>query len=596
MARVDNKKTGDAAVGVVKSAFQNVKNILPFLETNDNGICTDGYLEVYSSSEELTKETLRGTISVQVKGTTSKQDSDRPKRKVDIADLERFRDVFHGALYFVVYFDGNLHTRGVYYKQYLPFDVEKTLMRKSKPDQKTITDRFSPLPIGSKELDRLCLEFLQNMEKQASAITVGIKTPEEWDKQGLRFEKLNVTKTFVADEMPFSLKAFENGAYLYGVSEWGESYVFDKLENISRISGVRQMAIDIGDYSCESIVEIGEDEDEGWFVTIGGITMRPGVGAKGRIVYTSTGDFRARFRDAQIMKGLVGGNVLTIEGLPQCREAMLNEGFPEILSIHLRDFGKYSNLLDELRIKPSWDPKDLTDSDLWQLDRLHAAIIEHEPIELPQTDEGTGILDVNIANTVVKTIVRRRDDGLYDVFDPFSESMAYSFAVTNDKDERIVDIHPLFVFSSEDFRRMANMDSERFAQILEKCPVTCKSAGLANDKLLEMLSAYDAGAVCADDLLSCCLVLAEALYSLSSSSISTINLAQVKLRLNKVFDRSQIEKISLTTNDMREKCAAHIVLGNTSLAESCFGMLSKDEREDFESWPISNMLGQDNNA
>ena len=137
---------------------------------------------------------------------------------------------------------------------------------------------------------------------------------------------------------------------------------------------------------------------------------------------------------------------------------------------------------------------------------------------------------------------------------------------------------------------------ERFAQILEKCPVTCKSAGLANDKLLEMLSAYDAGAVCADDLLSCCLVLAEALYSLSSSSISTINLAQVKLRLNKVFDRSQIEKISLTTNDMREKCAAHIVLGNTSLAESCFGMLSKDEREDFESWPISNMLGQDNNA
>lgn len=87
MARVDNKKTGDAAVGVVKSAFQNAKNILPFLETNDNGICTDGYLEVYSSSEELTKETLRGTISVQVKGTTSKPDSGRPKRRVDIANL-----------------------------------------------------------------------------------------------------------------------------------------------------------------------------------------------------------------------------------------------------------------------------------------------------------------------------------------------------------------------------------------------------------------------------------------------------------------------------------------------------------------------------
>lgn len=594
MARVDNKKTGDAAVGVVKSAFQNAKNILPFLETNDNGICTDGYLEVYSSSEELTKETLRGTISVQVKGTTSKPDSGRPKRRVDIADLERFRDVFHGALYFVVYFDGNLDTRGIYYKQYLPYDVEKTLTRKGRPDQKTITERFSPLPTGPKELDRLCREFLQNMEKQASVITVGVKTPEEWGKQGLRFEKLNATKTLVADEMPFSLKAFKNGAYLYGVSEWGESYVFDKLEYISRISGARQMHIDIGDFSCDPIVEIGEDEDEGQFVTIGGITLYLGEGTKGRIVYTSTGDFRARFRDAQIMKGFVGGNVLMIEGLPQCRDAMLNEGFSETLSVHLEDFGKYSNLLDELRIKPSWDPKDLTDSDLWQLDRLHAAIIEHEPIRLPQTGESTGILDVNIANAVVKTIVRRRGDGLYDVFDPFSESMACSFAVTNDKDERIVDIHPLFVFSSEDFRRMANIDSERFAQILETRPVTCKSAGLANNKLLEMLSAYDAGAVCAGELLPCCLVLSEALHSLSNDSISAINLAQVKLRLGKAFDRSQIEKISLTTNDMREKCAAHIVLGNISLAESCFGMLSKDEREDFESWPISNLLGQDN--
>ena len=141
---------------------------------------------------------------------------------------------------------------------------------------------------------------------------------------------------------------------------------------------------------------------------------------------------------------------------------------------------------------------------------------------------------------------------------------------------------------------MANIDSERFAQILETRPVTCKSAGLSNNKLLEMLSAYDAGAVCAGELLPCCLVLSEALHSLSNDSISAINLAQVKLRLGKAFDRSQIEKISLTTSDMREKCAAHIVLGNISLAESCFGMLSKDEREDFESWPISNLLSQDN--
>ena len=86
-------------------------------------------------------------IPVQIKGTTSKvAGRDGVKRKVDIVDLEKYLDVYAGVLYFVVFMDSKLSLKEIYYKQYLPFDIRKALKERKHAGQKTITDKFRPLP------------------------------------------------------------------------------------------------------------------------------------------------------------------------------------------------------------------------------------------------------------------------------------------------------------------------------------------------------------------------------------------------------------------------------------------------------------------
>ena len=208
MSKVDNKKIGDAAVSVVKDSFRKVECVVPFLETNDNGICTDGYLEVYSTGKEMSKRTLLGRIDVQVKGTTSKLSSpSAPSRKVDTNDLRRYLDVYSGVLYFVVYLDGALDVKGVYYKQYLPFDIKKSLER-CKPEQKTLKERFARLPDDEGSLCILCREFVANKQKQASVASTGIKTLDEWSRDGIQFDKLELSKKCLTDSVSIDLSFF----------------------------------------------------------------------------------------------------------------------------------------------------------------------------------------------------------------------------------------------------------------------------------------------------------------------------------------------------------------------------------------------------
>lgn len=71
---MDNRKIEQNAVNAVKQAFGDVACVYAYIDENGKTECTDGHLQVYSSSS-FTIETVEGQLPLQVKGTTSKRKS-----------------------------------------------------------------------------------------------------------------------------------------------------------------------------------------------------------------------------------------------------------------------------------------------------------------------------------------------------------------------------------------------------------------------------------------------------------------------------------------------------------------------------------------
>lgn len=99
---MDKKRIEAISVNAVRAAFDSVEEVNPLINENDKKPCIDGSIEVYRSNA-MTKENLIGDIFVQIKGTEAKRKSNNPKRRVEVIDLRKYLDIYHGVLYFCVF-------------------------------------------------------------------------------------------------------------------------------------------------------------------------------------------------------------------------------------------------------------------------------------------------------------------------------------------------------------------------------------------------------------------------------------------------------------------------------------------------------------
>ena len=124
-----DRRIESVAVYAVKSIILKCDTLYPNLDENDKNILVDGTIEVYSSSK-LTKENLTGEVTVQVKGTTRKLRTNKRgfvKYSMDVVDLRRFLDVFHGVLLFCVAVEKDARPGQVYYSALHPYELTRIL-------------------------------------------------------------------------------------------------------------------------------------------------------------------------------------------------------------------------------------------------------------------------------------------------------------------------------------------------------------------------------------------------------------------------------------------------------------------------------------
>lgn len=588
---IDNKKIGESAVDYLSYAFIRVINALTHFTKNDTGVCVDGEIEVYNGSA-MTKESLYGEIRVQIKGTLSKPSGgDSVKYKVDVVDLEKYLMAYDGVLYFVVFMDKSLNLRQIYYKQYLPYDIRETLRRSKAEGQATLTERFYPLPDDPLQLRRLCMEFIADQHRQKGIDEACFLMPGELGGSEIKFEKIELSKTFYSDELPISLKPFETGAYLYGTAQGGKRYVLERIGSLEMIQSTSSHILKADDYECEAVANVGEDRD-GRFLTVGGISIR--LGETGTITFTECGGFRSRLRDVRLFRGFARSGELFFDGTLLGRVGSLNDADFDDLNKRIGSYKKFVALMDLLGVVPDWDPSKLSRNDFSQIGRLGEGLMDGRHLSISGHSENMIVLNSDVAGSRIKVLGCLDDDGLYEIFDLTSPDL--TFVVCRGENGKLDTDNPmptLYSLASDDLGLLANISPTKLEKALERCPVTIGNADTVNNALLEMLVAYDKGAVCAKELLSCCDITSEALYNLEpNSEIYKINRAQTLLRMCELDEdwQCQLRAIAASSDSKEIRASSFILLGQRELATACLDSLDEIGRKRFMTWPIYSLL------
>ena len=130
--RPDTRKIESTAVQAVRNLIQQCDTLHHNIDEEDKHPVVDGTIELYSGTPQI-KENLVGEVTVQVKGTTRKMSPNKRgfiKYSMDVVDLRRFLDVFHGVMLFCVAVEKDgLAPKQVYYANLLPYELNKILSK-----------------------------------------------------------------------------------------------------------------------------------------------------------------------------------------------------------------------------------------------------------------------------------------------------------------------------------------------------------------------------------------------------------------------------------------------------------------------------------
>lgn len=500
---MDNRKIEQNAVNAVKQAFGDVACVYAYIDENDKTECTDGHLQVYSSSS-FSVDTIEGQLPVQVKGTTSKRKSDRPKRQVRVSDLKHYLNIAGGCIYFYVYCGSEARSAEVFYRLLLPYDLKKILA--DVPEhQGRISLRFDRLPSDAAELARLVKRAAKDRAKQRVVAGIAPKTIEEFKDVGLCFDECEFGIELLEGETPASLAPYKNGIYIYGKSPWGELYPLDKLDNIVGVAIGSRHVVSSGDISLNAMVMTGENV-KGEHVFFRGFDINLSTN---KITLNETGTLAERVEDLTLMHAMMQTGELSIDGNGFARGCKLGEGDLAPLENRMQSLEIIKRVVDTLHYKPKLDVGVLSPQDLRNIETIHKGLVEGELLHYKNRQNGFGY--ITLAGHPIKLVFYQVSEDMYRMVDGLRLDDLTVSVFSQGEEETPVVVAPLFVQTMQDYVNLANIDSKVFAATLRQYPVTEASSAYVNEKMLEMLFAYDQDACCAEELLKCCEVTVGAL-------------------------------------------------------------------------------------
>lgn len=594
---LDSTKVEKAAVQAVRNLIQPCERVNHKIDEDDKNKLVDGSLELYSCSE-LSNANLIGVIDIQVKGTTSKLRVNKrgfAKYSVETECLRRYLDVYHGILFFCATVDRNtLTAKDVYYAQLLPYDISKILSGTTH-NQKTVSVRFKPFPKDPQEITRFLLAFNSDREKQLKADVAGYGFLDGEHKIPAGISSMSFSVQLFPGEDVTSLASWREGTYIYGQDESGHTLVFDKMEDVVMFARGIEAKVSSGDFELTAMVMSGEHED-GQYLEIEGVSLILSNDTA-KLNYTVTGGFHRRYNTVRLAHELISTGLLSIND-----QVVLHLGESEESSEHLSrlatsvaTYNRIVSTLDQLGIATEWDPANMSAKELNDIGFMRSLLIEGE--HLTEKSINSPIVHFDVQGTRVYALSCEIEDGVYEFVDIFDEELFFVFGWP---DNRAADQHlgfdpvpPVVAIGKDGFKTIANIDPEKLEQAFTRLPITEGNQWPLNQKLLEMLEAYDEGCALPNQILACAALLARKLYEFDvTSETYLLNLMQT-IKRKRDFTHEEIQNlqdVAIASDRMSIRAAAYLLLGENAMALNCLNRCSEEERSQIERYPISHFL------
>lgn len=588
------------AIDEIKSVFNKSDFLVCRLDSNDKTPSWDGAIEVYQKRGDVHKKgDLMGLIPIQVKGKKIKKETRRKRTNkcsyaIEKPDLENYNKR-GGSVFFVVHIGPGGICLGRYYAILLPFELQQILRQPG--GEKTRNVQLYPLPTLQPEIDDLFINIAEDMRKQGTSRHLNFADvyAELKEKKGTIQYSAGYRTTQNNWRTPYDY-LLSNPVVFYADLENGVQVPLFR-KTIKEASNWRFVNVTInGELFYDKVHYAITKESE--TVTVGKSfhihRFNEGNGEL-NFSYALSGRLSEQIQDLKFSNALLkcGRFMLgertvstTLKGEVE-KEKVLHEQ-----SLLLRDLEELKTALDILDVKEDFDVFALSEEDDDNLHALVRRVVRGEEFDLNGPDIQAGMISVAGVNILV-AVKRNSESNLFRMhsFNAFNETIYLTDTVGVE--------HPtkLFYGIPVDFLLQANnIDLEKILQHIDQSPYDEEKLIHVNFFLLSLLSAFDESKGTRKDILRAAEILANNIKENDSSSpvyITLLNYYQTIKRRRELTLEEQDEILSLTENrDMPIPgfVGAYILLGYSQLANRWFQKLGVEERKQFLSYPIANLL------
>ena len=215
-------KIEERAINTLRDIIDQHPTMLQDFKNMDNEMSWDGYIWIYNSETEQSKETYDDKVPVQIKGHIDQKrkylDNARITYPVNLADLKvYFKGT--GVLYFIVFMSQDGKKREVFYASLFPSKIKTYLEDAEKRgNTKTINIPFTKLNKTVEIFYIIVKQFSIECRKQGSGVgpvVQSILTEKDMDK----VETITVVAVGAQDEHDFFEKLSTGDVCIYGKAE-----------------------------------------------------------------------------------------------------------------------------------------------------------------------------------------------------------------------------------------------------------------------------------------------------------------------------------------------------------------------------------------
>lgn len=574
-----NKKIEIIAVTALSTEVNKHDLLHPLFGTNDKTRFFDGFIEVDKDCKDSCSSWL-GRITVQIKGTGVNNFSEsEAKFSIKKEWLLAYQSEF-GIIFFIVEILKNTGETKIFCKPLLPFDIIQLLERMG--DDNSIKVKMPELKNDDdNNLSIICHSFLYNRKKQSHPNLLSLDQIKNIVKFHVSapLHDHELLNRCIHNKQPFYFYAEDSNETLFPIGNLSEN--FGLLWKSHHEVFINEKSY--GYYITQVFNDEGVHYQFGDSLKFFPFTNKPGCG---RVTISFTNDLDQKIKDVDFLLELLSNGFISINGQQLSFQINISElecDYQQKLLDIQESLHKLKQILSFVGIDSPIDLTTIEDNDLKNIFTVADNVFNHNKQITHNWDNGKYVVKIGRFQVVIFHI-----QGTFYNF--YSREFYSSVKVAKDYNQKS-EVSPYIMLSFDDVQKSSNFKADIVMESINSIPFSEVVENEYNRLLLDTIRAWDSDPG-NSQLQKFAEELSKYLLKNNESIVNKFNHFQVKKRLGTLND-SDIEWLTIERDNQDSPiilCAIALLLSDQQLFDDQFGKLTEDKKDEFNEYPIINLL------